>query len=82
VFGAEQKNSTSLFLPRMSYKATKGLTASSPEIDCNQTAMDLPPVTSAVFLIAVILVKRGHLGGISETLHLRETSVSGMYVYK
>jgi hypothetical protein len=24
----------------------------SPEIDCNKTAMGLPPVTSAVFLIA------------------------------
>jgi hypothetical protein len=32
-------------------KATKGLTAHTPEIDCDQTAMVLPPVTSAVFLI-------------------------------
>jgi hypothetical protein len=52
VSGTEQKNSTSLFLPWMSQKATKGLTGSPPEIDCNQTAMGLPPVTSAVFLIA------------------------------
>jgi hypothetical protein len=36
----------------LSQKATKGLTALTPEIDCDQTAMDLPPVTSAVFLIA------------------------------
>jgi hypothetical protein len=32
--------------------ATKGLIALKPEIDCNQTPMGLPPVTSAVFLIA------------------------------
>jgi hypothetical protein len=36
----------------MSYKATKGLIALITEIDCNKTAMGLPPVTSAVFLIA------------------------------
>jgi hypothetical protein len=36
----------------MSLKATKGLIALTPEIDCNKTAMGLPPVTSAVFLIA------------------------------
>jgi hypothetical protein len=30
----------------------QGLTASLLEIGCNQTAMGLPPVTSAVFLIA------------------------------
>jgi hypothetical protein len=48
-------------------KVTKGLRALTPEIDCNRTAMVLPPVTSAVFLIAnSILVKRGCLGGISE----------------
>jgi hypothetical protein len=28
-----------------------------PEMDCDQTAMGLPPVTSAVFVEAVILVK-------------------------
>jgi hypothetical protein len=33
-------------------KATYGLRAFTPEIDCDQTVMDLPPVTSAVFLIA------------------------------
>jgi hypothetical protein len=34
------------------YQATKGVTAFTPEIDCDQAAMGLPPVTSAVFLIA------------------------------
>jgi hypothetical protein len=33
-------------------KATKGLIAFTLEIDCNQTAMGLPPITSAVLLIA------------------------------
>jgi hypothetical protein len=33
-------------------KATKGLAALTPEMDCDQTAMGLPPVTSTVFLIA------------------------------
>jgi hypothetical protein len=57
---------------------------SPPEIDCNQTAMGLPPVMSAVFLIGVILVKRGRLGGISETplLPFRGSSVIGMCVCK
>jgi hypothetical protein len=32
--------------------ATKGLIALKPEIDCDQMAMGLPPVTSAVFIIA------------------------------
>jgi hypothetical protein len=31
---------------------TKGLIALTPDIDCNKTAMGLPPVSSAVFLIA------------------------------
>jgi hypothetical protein len=35
-------------------KTTKGLIALTPEIDCNRTAMDLPPVTFAVFFIANI----------------------------
>jgi hypothetical protein len=30
----------------------KGLIALTLEIDCNKTAMSLPPVTSEVFLIA------------------------------
>jgi hypothetical protein len=30
----------------------KGLITLTPEIDCDQTAMDLPTVTSAVLLIA------------------------------
>jgi hypothetical protein len=36
----------------MSYKATIELIAFTPEIDCDQTAIGLPPVTSAVLLIA------------------------------
>jgi hypothetical protein len=32
-------------------KGDKGLTTFPPEIDYNQTAMGLPPLTSAVFLI-------------------------------
>jgi hypothetical protein len=61
----------------------KGLIALTPEVDCDQTAMGLPPVTSAVCLIAKsFLVKRGRLGGLSEIplLPLRGSSVSGMYV--
>jgi hypothetical protein len=46
VSGTEQKNSTSLFLPWMSYKTTKGLIAFIPELDCDQTAIGLPPVCS------------------------------------
>jgi hypothetical protein len=30
----------------------KGLIALTPEIDCDQTAMGLPPITSAAFIIA------------------------------
>jgi hypothetical protein len=37
----------------MSEKATKGLIALTPEIDCNKAAMGLPTVTSAVFFIAI-----------------------------
>jgi hypothetical protein len=33
-------------------KATKGLTALTPKIDCDQTAMGLPLVTSAEYLTA------------------------------
>jgi hypothetical protein len=43
----------------------EGLIAHTPEIDCDQMTIGLPPVTSAVFLIA-ILVKGGRLGGISQ----------------
>jgi hypothetical protein len=46
----QNKNNTSLFLPWMT-KATNGPIALTPEIDCDQTAMDLPPNTSAVILI-------------------------------
>jgi hypothetical protein len=55
----------------------KGLTASPREM---QSAMGLPSVTSAVFLIAN-LVNRRHRGGITEMPlpPLRGFSVSGMY---
>jgi hypothetical protein len=43
---------------------TKGLIALTPEIDCDQTAMGLPPTASAVSKLS--LVKRGRLGRISE----------------
>jgi hypothetical protein len=33
-------------------KVIKGLTALTPEIECVQTTMGLPPVMAAVFLIA------------------------------
>jgi hypothetical protein len=33
-------------------KATKGLIALTSEINCYKMAMGLPPITSAVFLIA------------------------------
>jgi hypothetical protein len=36
----------------LSSKTVTRLIALTPEIDCNQTAMGLPPVTSAVYLIA------------------------------
>jgi hypothetical protein len=36
----------------MSKKTIKELIALAPEVDCDQTAMGLPSVTSAVFLIA------------------------------
>jgi hypothetical protein len=52
VSGTEQNNKTSLFFPWMSKKAPSGLKAFTPEMDCDHTAMDLPPATSAVFCIA------------------------------
>jgi hypothetical protein len=52
VSGTVHKNSTSPFLPWMSYKATKGLIALTPEIDCDQKAIGLPLIMLAVFLIA------------------------------
>jgi hypothetical protein len=65
----------------MEENAPSGLTALSPETNSNQTAMDLPPVTSAAHS-QVILVKRRRLGGISEMLllPLRGYSMSGMCV--
>jgi hypothetical protein len=36
----------------MDVKATSRLIAFAPEIECDQTVMGLPRVTSAVFLIA------------------------------
>jgi hypothetical protein len=55
-----------------------------PVIDCNQTAMVLPPVKLSVFLIAKsFLVKRGRFGEISETPLQpgRGSSVSGMCIF-
>jgi hypothetical protein len=50
--GTEQKNNASPFLPWMSNKAAKQLIALTPEMVCEETAMGLLPVTSALFLIA------------------------------
>jgi hypothetical protein len=52
VLGTGIKNSTSPFLFMDIVKTTNGLTALPLEIGCNQTAMGLPTVTSAVFVIA------------------------------
>jgi hypothetical protein len=49
IYNTEQKNSTCPFLTRMWVKASKGLTSPPTEMDCDQTVMGLPPVTSAVF---------------------------------
>jgi hypothetical protein len=38
--------------PYLIIKATIGLIALTPDIDCDQRAIGLPPFTSAVFLIA------------------------------
>jgi hypothetical protein len=59
----EQKNIA--ILAWMAQKETKGSTALSPEI-INQTAIGLPPVTFAAYLIT-IFVKRRHFGGTSAT---------------
>jgi hypothetical protein len=64
-------------------KATKELTALTPEIDCD--GLTTCHVCS-IYHSLVILVKRGRLGGISEMplLPLRGLSVSGdvcMYVF-
>jgi hypothetical protein len=48
----QNKRIAPLFLYMDVEKATKGLIAFTPEIDCDQTAMGLSPVTSAVLLIA------------------------------
>jgi hypothetical protein len=50
VSGIEQKNNTSPFLPCL-IKSIKGLTE-TPEMDCDQTAMGMQPVTAAIFLIS------------------------------
>jgi hypothetical protein len=52
VSGTEQNNRNSPFLTWISQKSTKGLTALTSVMDCDRTAMGLPPATSAVFLIA------------------------------
>jgi hypothetical protein len=33
----------------------KGLTASKPEMDCDQTAMGSPPITSAIIIISPLM---------------------------
>jgi hypothetical protein len=83
VSGTEQKDSTSPFLSWLSYKETKRLTVLTPEMDCNQTAMGLPPFTSVVFLISlVILVKCGCIVRISKTSLLpRRGSKRKQYVW-
>jgi hypothetical protein len=45
-------------------KVIKGLIAFTPEIDCDQTAMGLPPVTYKIFLIvfAVVSTHQSALG--------------------
>jgi hypothetical protein len=49
VSGTEQNN---VSLSRKDFvKAIKVLTALTPEMDCDQMAMGLPPITSAVSLI-------------------------------
>jgi hypothetical protein len=47
-------------------KATKGLTALTPEINCDQTAIDLP--AGVIPHSLVILLQRGRLGGLFEML--------------
>jgi hypothetical protein len=42
----------------MSLKATEGLIALMPETDCDQTAIGLPPITSAAFLIAILVIAK------------------------
>jgi hypothetical protein len=66
----------------MDVKATKGLIAIKNDIDCDPTAMGLPPVASAVFLIAkYFLLKRGSLRGISEMPLLTPSGIKrGRYV--
>jgi hypothetical protein len=48
----ERDRCYSLILSRTSREAAKGLIAFTSEIDCDQTAMGLLPLTSAVLLIA------------------------------
>jgi hypothetical protein len=50
----EEKNSNSSFLPWISLKVSTGLSAFKFEVDYDQMAMDLPPVTSVAFLITQI----------------------------
>jgi hypothetical protein len=48
-----ERNSKYLSLASMDIvKAIIGLPALTPEINCDQTAMGLSPVTSAVYLVA------------------------------
>jgi hypothetical protein len=47
VFGAEEYDNTSPVIPLMSLKATKESIVLTLETGCDQTALGLPPVTSA-----------------------------------
>jgi hypothetical protein len=62
----EQNNSTSPFLPWMSLMASKGLTELTPEAERVQMAMGLPPSTSVIFLIAIMLLTCDRLAGITD----------------
>jgi hypothetical protein len=52
VFGTKEKNDTSPVLIIDIVEGAKASDAFRPETKCKQTAMDLPSVTSAIFLIA------------------------------
>jgi hypothetical protein len=68
------------------------LIALTTEIACDQTAMGLPPATSAIFLITppkrplfteiTLLVKSGRLGGISDMSATPSGIKREWYVYE
>jgi hypothetical protein len=74
-FPGQNKRIVSLFFFRGCRKKPLKEIAITSEIDYDQTAMGLAPVTSELFLIVkLFLIKRGRLGVISEMplLPLRE----------